>query len=302
MKKIKVWKLIMKIAKWCKTWCNLCLEWQKKDIEFFNDEEISKLYQVLDNIEHVIDLASVKVFTFYGSTVMKHPKILELFQKVETLIPWVTFCIDIGDVVPYDQQYLDFLLELKQKYPVIYVFVRNVDDMKLLKYGKDWSNFFQFLVAHPDFLDREPSIRYGTGDYLSLKIIQTILSHQGNRLRPTYAKHPYAVHSEKKFYSERLGTPLCKYLTYATNTWDSLIFWHDENELNIMIDGSLTIHTNICFLSKYRYIANVLDEEEKIVQDMNQFYQNLEQVNSGTVSLEEACYRCIYWIHSTWNE
>jgi hypothetical protein len=54
------------------------------------------------------------------------------------------------------------------------------------------------------------------------------------------------------------------------------------------------MHTNICYLSKYRYIANVLDAPKKISADVDKFFQNLEAVNKGDISLEEACYRCIY--------
>jgi hypothetical protein len=68
----------------------------------------------------------------------------------------------------------------------------------------DWQKFFTFLAENPTFLSREPSIRYGENDYLSLKILSKILENIPDHIRPTYAKHPYADHAAKKFYSEKL--------------------------------------------------------------------------------------------------
>jgi hypothetical protein len=48
---------------------------------------------------------------------------------VTSIIPDVTFCMDIGDIIPYDQAYMEHLQDIAKKYPVIYVFVRNIHDM-----------------------------------------------------------------------------------------------------------------------------------------------------------------------------
>jgi hypothetical protein len=77
---------------------------------------------------------------------------------------------------------------------------------------------------------------------------------------------------------------------------DTLVFGHDENEVNLMLDGTLTMHTNICYLSKYRYITNVNLSREDISKEIDQYISNLEMVNAGTVSLQESCYRCIYGV------
>jgi hypothetical protein len=176
---------------------------------------------------------------------------------------------------------MELLQDIARKYPVIYIFVRNVNDMALIKYIDDWRKFFSFISENPHFLSREPSIRYGKNDYLSLKILSKILESIPNSVKPVYAKHPYADQAHKKFHSEKLGTSTCKYYTYLSEdeTNKSLVFGHEENEVNLMLDGSLTMHTNICYLSKYRYITNVFHPQKQISKDLDQFILNLKNVN-----------------------
>lgn len=169
---------------------------------------------IIHKSANIIDIDYLSVFTLYGSSVVKHPQFFQLIEYIYKMMPHVRFCLDIGDVVPYDQAYMDMLRELPKKYPIIYVFVRNIDDMALIKYAQDWKDFFSFLAKYPTFLDREPSIRYGKSDYLSLKILSKIFNSIPNPVIPVYAKHPYADSENKKFYSERLGTSTCKYFSY----------------------------------------------------------------------------------------
>lgn len=291
--------MIVKIAKWCKTWCNLCIEWMKKDIEFFDTHQIEELLRVIRQSLWVIDFQYISTFTFYGSSVVRHPQFMYLLGAVQELLPHVQFCLDIGDVVPFDSGYLEMLQDLKRKFPIVYIFVRNIDDMWLIRYNRDWRDFFVFLSENPHFLSREPSIRYGKNDYLTLKILSKILWTIPNVVKPIYAKHPYVNKDTKEFFSEKLWTPTCKYHTYLRSDVENttLIFWHEENEINLMLDGSLTMHTNICYLSKYRYITNVWHTSEKIEQDIALFRENLGNVNARWISLEKACYRCIYGIN-----
>jgi hypothetical protein len=300
MHKIQVSKLIVKITHWCKTGCNLCLEWQKKDIDFFTSTEIDTLIQTIDTSLSVIDKNTLSIFTLYGSSVLRHPEVIRLMDYVVQTLPHITFCLDVGDVAPYDPAYMDLLTEISKRYRVIYVFVRNLTDMHMLRNTKDWIQFFEFLNLHPWFLSLPPSIRYNDNDYISLKILQKVLAPYSEVI-PVYARHPYPDHAQHIFYSEKLGTSTCKYLTYLSKKEESetLVFGHEENEVNLMLDGTLTMHTNICYLSKYRYITNINLPTDIISKEIDQYISNLEMVNAGDIPLQEACYRCIYGVNKS---
>ncbi len=299
MNKIHVSKLIVKLTHGCKTWCNLCIEWLKKDIEFFTADEVTELMKTIDKSLDVIDGKYLSIFTFYGSSVLRHPDITKLIDHVQSILPHVTFCLDIGDVVPFDQNYMDHLLDIQKRYPVIYVFVRNLTDMGMLRHAKDWAQFFNFLHENPWFLSIPPSIRYNDKDYIALKVLKKVLGPYEDKVIPVYAKHPYPDHAARLFHSEKLWTETCKYNTYLEKQKETgvLVFGHEENEVNLMLDGALTMHTNICYLSKYRYITNVNHPPETVSDEIDEFVSNLAMVNAGWVSLKEACYRCIYWIN-----
>jgi hypothetical protein len=105
--------------------------------------------ETIDRALETIDGEYLSVFTLYGSSVLRHPEITRLMEYIQKILPHITFCLDIGDVVPYDQDYMNHLIDISQRYPVIYVFVRNLTDMYMMRYAKDWAQFFEFLYRHP---------------------------------------------------------------------------------------------------------------------------------------------------------
>lgn len=183
------------------------------------------------------------------------------------------------------------LIELKSKSNIKFTFVSNIDDMKVIEFKKDWIKIFGFLNKY-NYYFIPFSVRYKNIDSSYLFLVS--LYKKYNNVDLVFWKYPYLLEEKKEFVSTRLWTKDCKYFTYMDFNGVDVFFNHEENEINIMLNWDLTMHTNICYLSKYRYICNVFDNNDQQKSDFEKFYENLKKVNTEK-TLFKKCYKCIYW-------
>ncbi|QFR39605.1 hypothetical protein A9Q91_05285 [Candidatus Gracilibacteria bacterium 28_42_T64] len=288
MLKIQVPKLITKLGHGCITRCDTCKE-GVMEMSIYSDEEILQLKESIRKTFLIVDGDYLQGFTFFGSNMFANKHIIDLITYVHSFQPNLKIIIQVSGLVPYNKEYLENLVEIKNIYNIEYTFVSNINEMNVTKYKKDWVKVFHFLNTHNYFSPF--SVRYSI-ENSEFKFLY-YLGQKFKNVDLVFGKHPYPIHDSKKFVSTRLGTDNCKYYYFMKYKDELGTFTHDENEINIMLNGDLTMHTNICYLSKNRNMLNVYDSDEKIKKDFDRYYNRLEEINSKR-DLFSSCYECIY--------
>ena len=290
---IRVSKVIVKLSHGCITACELCKDWQAELVDF-SRTEIDKIKIHLLKLFDILDLDFLDAVTFYWGDVINSKYLLELIEFVNSsTCKKLDYYINCPNLIPYNKDFLLSLVVLNKKFNIIPVFVRNIKDIKLRENMSDWLKVFTFLQLYP-YLFSPFSIRYYQNEIEKINEIK-IISKKFPEIDFAFWQHPISDYTNKQFITEKLWTQDCKYFSYALFDNDVIHFTHPENEINLMLWGDITMHTNICYLSKYRYITNIFQSEDKIKSDISIFYSNLESVNKNSISLSHSCYKCIYW-------